>query len=422
MSNERQTFIRTITGKITKEDILKNINEIDSQISKQLFPKITTLPFEHIIQNLCNYLNQIPNIEPKENITLSNLSTITSHPFSLFKNLYLDADVALASNELNYLKKYNTNLICDVTNVINGQNKEKLKEISNLSKIQICFGYSVDKEKVKDLKKYSNDIQYEIIYGFDNLVPSFIGEEIIQDKFPSSEYEEKVYEMILNDIVNQYNIPIFFKLNGEQKFYDTNTILKWVKTKKIENKKKIVFSISISDYDDDNLDKIRLLCNDLLLNGYSLILSTYDCDVSKNKNEEKLDLYFNKSKANFINSILIENRKFIQNIMLSNNINFKIQLKYFGGFGYENLFENYYDIIIKDLNQEEINYIFYLNLLDILDYWKELEKYKKKVKMIKCEFCGKEMEEDNPDIFRKFDKNFCSFQCLKKYLSVNSNK
>ena len=341
MSNERQTFIRTITGKITKEDILKNINEIDSQISKQLFPKITTLPFEHIIQNLCNYLKKTQLIEPKENITLSNLSTITSHPFSLFKNLYLDADVALASNELNYLKKYNTNLICDVTNVINGQNKEKLKEISNLSKIQICFGYSVDKEKVKDLKKYSNDIQYEIIYGFDNLVPSFIGEEIIQDKFPSSEYEEKVYETILNDIVNQYNIPIFFKLNGEQKFYDTNTILKWVKTKKIENKKKIVFSISISDYDDDNLDKIRLLCNDLLLNGYSLILSTYDCDVSKNKNEEKLDLYFNKSKANFINSILIENRKFIQNIMLSNNINFKIQLKYFGGFGYENLFENY---------------------------------------------------------------------------------
>ncbi len=321
MSEEKQKYIRTITGKITKEEILKKINE-NNTLSKKNFPKITTLPFEHIIQNLCNYLNQIPNIEPKENITLSNYSNIISHPFSIFQNLYLDADVALASNELNYLKQFNTNLICDVTNSNNGQNKEKLKEISNLSNIEICFGYSIDIEKIRDLKKYSNDIQYEIIYGFDNLIPSFIGEEIIQSKFPSSEYEEKVYEMILNDIVNQYNIPIIFKLNGEQKFYDTNTILKWVKTKKIENKKKIVFSISISDYDDDNLDKIRLLCNDLLLNDYSLILSTYDCDVSKNKNEEKLDLYFNKSKAKFINSILIENRKFIQNIMLSNNINF----------------------------------------------------------------------------------------------------
>ena len=108
--------------------------------------------------------------------------------------------------------------------------------------------------------------------------------------------------------------------------------------------------------------------------------------------------------------------------MLSNNINFKIQLKYFGGFGFINLFENYFEIITKDLNQEEINSLFYLNLLNILEYLKELEKYKKKVKMIKCENCGKEMEEEDPDIFRKFDKNFCSFSCLKQYLSVKSNK
>ena len=421
MSEEKQKYIRTITGKITKEEILKKIKENNS-ISKKNFPKITTLPFEHIIQNLCNYLNQIPNIEPKENITLSNYSNIISHPFSIFQNLYLDADVALASNELNYLKQFNTNLICDVTNVTNGQNKEKLKEISNLSNIQICFGYSIDIDKIRDLKKYSNDIQYEIVYGFDNLVPSFIGEEIIKEKFPFNEYEEKVYDMVLNDIVNKYDIPIFFKLNGKQKLFETNNFLAWIKNKKIVNKKKIIFSISISDNDENQLENIKKLCKDIVENDYSLILSIYDCDVLKNKSEEKIDLYFNKIKAKFINSFLLENKKYISNIMLSNNINFKIQLKYFGGFGYINLFENYFDIITNNLNQEEINSIFYLNLLNILEYWKELEKYKKKIKMIKCENCGKEMEEEDPDIFRKFDKNFCSFSCLKKYLSVNSTK
>ena len=421
MSEEKQKYIRTITGKITKEEILKKIKENNS-ISKKNFPKITTLPFEHIIQNLCNYLNQIPNIEPKENITLSNYSNIISHPFSIFQNLYLDADVALASNELNYLKQFNTNLICDVTNVTNGQNKEKLKEISNLSNIQICFGYSIDIEKIRDLKKYSNDIQYEIVYGFDNLVPSFIGEEIIKEKFPFNEYEEKVYDMVLNDIVNKYDIPIFFKLNGKQKLFETNNFLAWIKNKKIVNKKKIIFSISISDNDENQLENIKKLCKDIVENDHSLILSIYDCDVLKNKSEEKIDLYFNKIKAKFINSFLLENKKYISNIMLSNNINFKIQLKYFGGFGYINLFENYFDIITNNLNQEEINSIFYLNLLNILEYWKELEKYKKKIKMIKCENCGKEMEEEDPDIFRKFDKNFCSFSCLKKYLSVNSTK
>ena len=421
MSEEKQKYIRTITGKITKEEILKKINENDS-LSKKNFPKITTLPFEHIIQNLCNYLNQIPNIEPKENITLSNYSNIISHPFSIFQNLYLDADVALASNELNYLKHFNTNLICDVTNINNGQNKEKLKEISNLSNIQICFGYSIDIEKIRDLKKYSNDIQYEIVYGFDNLVPSFIGEEIIKEKFPFNEYEEKVYDMVLNDIVNKYDIPIFFKLNGKQKLFETNNFIAWIKNKKIVNKKKIIFSISISDNDENQLENIKKLCKDIVENDYSLILSIYDCDVLKNKSEEKIDLYFNKIKAKFINSFLLENKKYISNIMLSNNINFKIQLKYFGGFGFINLFENYFEIITNDLNQEEINSLFYLNLLNILEYWKEIEKYKKKVKMIICENCGKEMEEEDPDIFRKFDKNFCSFSCLKKYLSVKSNK
>ena len=421
MSEEKQKYIRTITGKITKEEILKKINENDS-LSKKNFPKITTLPFEHIIQNLCNYLNQIPNIEPKENITLSNYSNIISHPFSIFQNLYLDADVALASNELNYLKQFNTNLICDVTNINNGQNKEKLKEISNLSNIQICFGYSIDTEKIRDLKKYSNDIQYEIVYGFNNLIPSFIGEEIIKETFPSNEYEEKVYDMVLNDIINKYEIPIFFKLNGKQKLLKTNTFFSWIKNKKIENKKKIIFSISISDNDENQFENIKKLCKDIIESDYSLILSIYDCDVLKNKSEEKIDLYFNKIKAKFINSFLLENKKYISNIMLSNNINFKIQLKYFGGFGFINLFENYFDIITNDLNQEEINSLFYLNLLNILEYWKEIEKYKKKVKMIICENCGKEMEEEDPDIFRKFDKNFCSFSCLKKYLSVKSNK
>ena len=184
--------------------------------------------------------------------------------------------------------------------------------------------------------------------------------------------------MVLNDIVNKYDIPIFFKLNGKQKLFETNNFLAWIKNKKIEKKKKIVFSISISDNDDNQFENIKKLCKDIVENDYSLILSIYDCDVLKNKSEEKIDLYFNKIKAKFINSFLLENKNYISNIMLSNNINFKIQLKYFGGFGFINLFENYFEIITKDLNQEEINSIFYLNLLNILEYWKELEKYKKK--------------------------------------------
>ena len=38
MSEEKQKYIRTITGKITKEEILKKIKENDS-ISKKIFQK-----------------------------------------------------------------------------------------------------------------------------------------------------------------------------------------------------------------------------------------------------------------------------------------------------------------------------------------------------------------------------------------------
>ena len=57
--------------------------------------------------------------------------------------------------------------------------------------------------------------------------------------------------MVLNDIVNKYDIPIFFKLNGKQKLFETNNFLAWIKNKKIVNKKKIIFSISLSDNDEN---------------------------------------------------------------------------------------------------------------------------------------------------------------------------
>ena len=105
--------------------------------------------------------------------------------------------------------------------------------------------------------------------------------------------------------------------------------------------------------------------------------------------------------------------------MISNNINYRIQLKEFGGFGYNELFENYYENIIKGLSNENINDIFCNNLLNLLCYWEPIEKIKKSVKMVKCENCGIEKEENDKDLFSKFDKNFCSFKCLKEWIQKN---
>ncbi len=413
----KQKFIRTILGPILKDEM------INTKIKNNSFNYISSLPFEHIIQNLCSYLNKDNNIDSKNSITLSNLNEIMLKPFSLYQNLYLDSDVALLSNELNFLKKYNTILICEVTSNKNGKNLSVLREISKLTKINICFGLNLEYENLFniDLKKISNEIQYNIIYGKndDNLtIPSFLGEEIFDKNL--NDNEKKLYKMICSDIINKYQIPLYIKLINEMKNPEKNQIINFFNNEvKLKNKKKIIFCIGLSDNDlIINENNLFALMKNILNSGFTLNLNIYECDITKQN--EKIDNYYNPKKIELIKKIiLIDNKKYIEQILLSNNINFKINLKQFGSFGYENLFINYFPEILNNLNEIEIKKILYENLFNLLEYWTELEKIQKDVKKLKCENCGIEKNEDDKDLFSKFDKIFCSFKCLKEYIKNN---
>ena len=430
-SKPKYKFIRTSMGPKTIEQIQK-----ESHILNSSFP-LTTLPCEHILHNITEHLQKnISILDPKDKIELSNLSIIIKNPLIIYQNLYYDADSSKISNELEYIKKYNCNLICDVTNKKYHQNREILKEIQKITGINICFGQSLDYIKAKaNLKKYSNELQYLIVYGDDNependkLIPCFIGEELIEEDFSieKSSFQDKVnlYKMIISDLVNKYDIPFFIKLQGKQKLKSSNTIIDFFNTNNISNKIKIVFILSISDYEENNYNtEIRNLIEYILKNGYSIILTTYECDYSiLDKNNEKkiklIDEYYNKAKALFLNQILKNFIQYIKQIMISNNINYRIQLREFGGFGYNNLFDNYYETITEGLTTENINDLFNRNLLNLLCYWEPIERFKKSVKMVKCENCGNEKEENDKELFSKFDKNFCSFKCLKEWLKKN---
>ena len=429
-------YIRTCKGPKTKEQILQEFQKQNSS-----FPFIT-LPYEHIIHNITEYLQ--PNnllLDPKEKIELSNYSIIIKNPLIAYQNLYFDSDSSKISNEIEFTKKFNCLLICDSTNKKYHQDKLILKQVQHISKINICFGQTLDYQKaILNLKKYSNDLQYLIVYGNDEepenekLIPAYIGEEFIDEEFDFSKEEYKdlcqLYIMIINDLVNKYGIPFYIKLQGKQKYKSSNTIINFFNNiKNINNKTKIVFILSLSDYEENFYkSEIHDLIEIILVNGYSLIISIYECDYSlldkikKNIEINKInliDLYYNNTKALFINIILNEFKKYIKQIMISNNINYRIQLKEYGGFGYNNLFENYYEIIIRGLNLDNINDIFCNNLLNLLCYWEPIERFKKSVKMVKCENCGIEKEENDKDLFSKFDKNFCSFKCLKEWLKKN---
>lgn len=409
----KQRFIPTVSGKITI-DLLKSQSMNNYS---PLFPNITTLPYEHLIQNLCDYIHIDNNImDQKEEISLSNLNKIIKHPFASYQNLYLESNIDKCSNELSELSKFNTMLVCDITYDKNNFNLETLKQISNVSKINICHGLYLD-YNYTDIKKYSNDIQYQIVYG--DYSPSFIGEISPKDTFPIDSREDTLFTMVINDLINKYEIPLFIKLNQNHKKNEGKNILNWFDSKNIKFKNKIVFIVSLSD--NENYDLNTILIESILSKGYSLILTTFDCDTSKEKYfEEEMDNYFCKSKAEYINRILLKlKEKYIDRIMLSNGINFRIQLKGYGGFGYGNIFINYYNDLIKGLNKEEISKIFGLNLLNLLEWWREVEVLSKTKKTVICANCGIEKDEDDKNLFRKFDKAFCSFDCLKSYLKKN---
>jgi hypothetical protein len=417
-------------GPKTIEDIKK-----ETQIINKHFP-LTSLPFEHIFLDISEYLQKnISILDPISKIELSNLSTIINNPLSIYKNLYFEPDSTKIAHELEYIKKFNCNLICDVTNHKYHQNKELLKDIQTICKINICFGVSLDYSKAQmDLKKYSNNLQYLIVYGEDNepvnekLIPGFIGEEIIEEDFDMDIYKFKdkvdLYQMVIKDLVNKYGIPFFVKLVGKQKYKRSNTIIDFFNKNKITDKKKLVFILSLADYDEEHLEDIKNLIEFILINGYSIILTFYECDYSllSKRNEKQFqlfDLYFNKAKAIFLKKILKDFSKYMKQIMLSNNINYRIQLKEYGGFGYNNLFENYYNIITEELSEENINDLMYNNLMNILCYWQYVEKIKLSVKKVKCENCQTEKDENDNDLFRKFDKTFCTFKCMKEWLKKN---
>ena len=431
-------YVRTSQGPKTKEYILQEFPKVNPS-----FPMLT-LPYEHIIHDITEFLKKNNSIlDSKENIELSNYSLILKNPLIIYQNLYFDENVSKISNELEFTKKYNCILVCDSTNEKFHQNKSLLKEVQNTCKINICFGQSLDYEKAKsDLKKYSNDLQYLIVYGKDDepenekLIPSYIGEELIDEEVDENKNEYKniceLYKMIINDLVDKYGIPFYIKLQGKQKYINTNTIIDFfnANSQNLKDKKKLVFILSLSDY-DENLYKnsIHDLISKILINGYSLIITIYECDYSllskykissiENNKINLMDVYYNNAKAIFINDILKEFKRYIKQIMISNNINYRIQLKEYGGFGYNNLFENYYENIIQGLNEDEIKDLFCFNLLNLLCYWEPVEKLEKSVKMVKCENCGIEKEENDKDLFTKFDKIFCTFKCLKEWIKLN---
>ena len=89
-----------------------------------------------------------------------------------------------------------------------------------------------------------------------------------------------------------------------------------------------------------NENNLFVLIKNILISEFTLNLNIYQCNIKKQN--EKIDNYYNPK------IILIDNKKYVEHILLSNNINFKINLKQIGRFRYENLFINHFPDFFKE--------------------------------------------------------------------------
>lgn len=132
-----------------------------------------------------------------------------------------------------------------------------LRSLSKLTNINICFGLTFKEDLfdniVKtsfniDFNKIHSDLRYELTYGFEDFIPTFLGEFFLTKNFPSE--TDKSYFNILIKLSIEFGIPILIKLNHfiqDKKFQENfnnyfNNIQKNYPL--LKDKKKIVFSYS----------------------------------------------------------------------------------------------------------------------------------------------------------------------------------
>ena len=95
-----------------------------------------------------------------------------------------------------------------------------MRDVSKLTNLTICFGHTFKEDNFENLyknnqsidyNKIHSDLRYELTYGFDEFIPSFLGEFFLKKDFPNE--LDKKYLDILFKLSIEFKIPIFIKLN-----------------------------------------------------------------------------------------------------------------------------------------------------------------------------------------------------------------
>lgn len=113
---------------------------------------------------------------------------------------------------------------------------------------------------------------------------------------------------------------------------------------------------------------------------------------------------------NFI--IFLINKGYSENLILSNGVTFKKDLKRYGGYGYDYILTAEDYLIKNNIKQSIIDSIMQNNIINKLS-WAQMElKVIEEEKTVPCSGCG--LRKPKNDMFSKLGQDFCTMKCLRE--------
>ncbi|KAM3127558.1 hypothetical protein pb186bvf_020344 [Paramecium bursaria] len=263
-------------------------------------------------------------------LTLENISTIKKNPFQSFENLLVNSPVLIA-HEFQHLPQ-KTLVLTHCKDI------EKLQELQQMCPhIDIAIGFTFNLQNKYDNDYLRKKLELEISMGTDGIKPAFIGPIIENDK----------YLGIYQEFSTQFKIPIIVSQGCYENAIHINPI-----------------EIDVI-YNEGVTKKLR----------------------AKNQQSLAKAIYQQSFYGQKLFKYIMDN---IQSGIYTSGVQFKCQLKSFGGQGF-----NAYK---SDLIQ--------------LFQWAEEKIVVQEIITWTCPVCQKEY--GNIEKFRKFNKEFCSIKCLKQ--------
>ena len=345
-----------------------SIITVNSEIKKEDLG--ITLPHEHLFSDISFCYKSAEEIDRKElgkqKVGLNNLYLVRRNPYIIKDNLILFGE-DLITFEVLVFKKAGGNTIVDQTNIGIGRSPIAIRNISNITGINIVMGCGyymnstlpdyILKKSESDLVK---DMVKEIYYGVGNtnIRPGVIGEigmgPVIED------WDEKLLK-IVTKVQKESDLPIFVHIlavpvagfTGKLQGHKVIDILE----KNGANLERVVICHVDAQIDLAYIKKI-------VSSGAYAEFDHFD----KEFYVESSDFFMDRD-IDRINAIrtLVEDG-YIKRILISQDVCLKTNLISYSGGGYAHILNNIVPIMLKrGISKESINTIMIENPKELLD-------------------------------------------------------